>query len=348
MCPVVKELQKRKNIQSVVCVTGQHRELLSDVLNAFSVLADYNLSIMKEGQTLFDLTTLVLEKLQPILRAESPDLVLVHGDTTTAFAAGLACFYLHIPVGHVEAGLRTHDLAHPFPEEFNRRAIAVLASIHFAPTEAAIENLLREGVQRKRIFLTGNTVIDALKATVTDAFRHPILAWASGSRLLLITTHRRESIGDAMLSMLSGIRRAIARFSDCKAVLPMHPNPSIRKIMHAALDGHERIRLIEPLCPHDFHNILARCHLVLTDSGGVQEEAIALGKPTLVLRDTTERTEGVVAGGLRLVGTSEEAVLAAVSSLLQSADAYNNMANAKNPYGDGTAASRIADLIENT
>lgn len=347
MCPLVKELKKRKGFSVKVCVTGQHREMLHSVLRAFDVTPDFDLDIMKEKQTLFDITSAILLKMDEVFRQASPDVVLVHGDTTTAFTASLAAFYRQIPVGHVEAGLRTYDLLSPYPEEFNRQAISLTAALHFAPTEKARQNLLREGKKENTIFVTGNTAIDALKTTVRKDYSHPVLDWAKGSRLILITAHRRENLGDPMRRLFRAIRRTVDEHPDVKAVYPIHLNPAVREIADEILAGDDRIRLIEPLDVLDFHNILARSFLVLTDSGGIQEEAPALGKPVLVMRDTTERPEGVEAGTLRLVGTGEESLYQACRELLEQPDAYEKMAKAVNPYGDGTACCQIADILEN-
>lgn len=345
MCPLVLELKQRKNVQTVVCVTGQHRQMLQQVLDAFSVVPDYDLAIMQPRQTLFDVTTAILERLQPILEKEQPDVVLVHGDTSTAFVTALACFYLHIPVGHVEAGLRTWNLESPFPEEFNRQAVSLTAHYHFAPTEKARENLLHEGKSPDNIFVTGNTSIDALKTTVRADYTHPELDWAQGSRLILITAHRRENLGEPMHHMFRAIRRVLDEHPDVKAIYPIHLNPVVRQEAAEDLSGMDRLHIIDPLDVLDFHNIMARCHLILTDSGGIQEEAPGLGKPVLVMRDTTERPEGVAAGTLRLVGTQEETIWAEFTRLLDDPQAYAEMAHASNPYGDGFACRRIADIL---
>ena len=346
MCPLVQELRGRSGIQTICCVTGQHRQMLDQVLQAFHVEPEYDIAIMQAGQTLFDITTRILQNLKPVLETEKPDLVLVHGDTTTTFAAALACFYLRIPVGHVEAGLRTYDLDSPYPEEFNRQAVGVLAKYNFAPTEQAKQNLLREGKDPASIHVTGNTAIDALKTTVRQDYQNPVLDWAKGSRLVLLTAHRRENLGEPMREIFRAVRRIADEFPDVRVLYPVHMNPAIRALADELLGGDERIRLIPPLDVLDFHNILARSHLVLTDSGGIQEEAPSLGKPVLVLRDTTERPEGVAAGTLKLVGTHEEDVYRETKRLLTDADAYHSMSIASNPYGDGFACRRIADLLE--
>ncbi len=345
MCPLVNELRGRRDMQTVVCVTGQHREMLGMVLDAFGVKPEYDLAVMKDAQTLFDITNAVLRGLENVLRRESPDIVLVQGDTTTTFAAALAAFYLHIPVGHVEAGLRTYNMESPFPEEFNRQAVSLVSRFHFAPTERAKENLLREGKAPDTIFVTGNTAIDALKTTVRSEYTHPELTWAEGSRLILITAHRRENLGEPMEHMFRAIRRVMDEHPDTKAIYPIHMNPRVREIAGRFLGGDDRIHIIEPLDVLDFHNFLARCRLVLTDSGGIQEEAPSLGKPVLVMRDTTERPEGIEAGTLRLVGTGEETIYREFTRLLTDSAAYDAMAHAANPYGDGHACERIADIL---
>ncbi len=346
MCPLVRELKARPALQTVVCVTGQHRQMLDQVLGAFDVVPDYDLSIMKEKQTLFDVTTAILERLKGVLETEKPDVVLVHGDTSTTFAAALACFYLQIPVGHVEAGLRTHDIYSPYPEEFNRQAVSIVARYNFAPTEAAKENLLREGRDPSTIFVTGNTAIDALKTTVCESYTNAEIDWAADSRLILITAHRRENLGTPMHSMFRAIRRIIDETPDVKAIYPIHMNPAVREAAAAELGGCDRIHIIEPLEVLDFHNFLARSFLVLTDSGGIQEEAPSLGKPVLVMRDTTERPEGIAAGTLKLVGTDEGVIYEECRRLLTDKAAYEAMSRASNPYGDGFASTRIADILE--
>ena len=346
MCPLVNELKGRSDkFETVVCVTGQHREMLDQVLKVFGVVPDYDLRIMKLGQTLFDITSDVLLGLKVILEDEHPDAVLVHGDTTTSFAAGLAAFYLQIPVGHVEAGLRTRNLYSPWPEEFNRQAVDVISSWYFAPTETSRKNLLEEAKPAERIFVTGNTGIDALKTTVREDYFHPELDWASDSRLILITAHRRENLGEPMHRMFRAIRRVMEERPNTKAIYPIHMNPQVRKAAHEELDGFNRLRIIDPLDVVDFHNFMARSYLILTDSGGIQEEAPSLGKPVLVMRDTTERPEGVSAGTLRLVGTEEETIYMEFSRLLDDSAEYEAMSCASNPYGDGQASSYIAQAI---
>ena len=345
MCPLVRELKTRAGVQTVVCVTGQHRQMLDQVLEAFDVVPDYDLSIMKERQTLFDVTTGVLERIRSVLEKEKPDVVLVHGDTTTTFVSALASYYEQIPVGHVEAGLRTHDIYSPYPEEFNRQAVSVISRYNFAPTETARRNLLAEGRDPETIFVTGNTVIDALKTTVRADYTHPELEWAKDSRLILITAHRRENLGEPMHRMFRAIRRVLDEHDDVRAIYPIHLNPAVREAAREVFGDDERIRLIEPLDVLDFHNFMARCYLVLTDSGGIQEEAPSLGKPVLVMRNTTERPEGVEAGTLRLVGTQEESIYESFTELLDDPAAYEKMSRAVNPYGDGFASRRIADIL---
>ncbi len=346
MCPLVNELKKREGIKTVVCVTGQHRQMLDQVLDAFSVTPDYDLSIMKDKQTLFDVTVNILEKIKPVLEEEKPDVVLVHGDTSTTFVTALACFYLSIPVGHVEAGLRTYNIRSPYPEEFNRQAVGIVAEYNFSPTEMSRDNLLREGKDEKSIYITGNTAIDALKTTVRADYTHPDLEWAKGSRLIMITAHRRENLGEPMHRMFRAIRRIIDENPDVKAIYPIHMNPVVRQAAKEELSGCDRIRIIEPLEVLDFHNFLAHCYMIITDSGGIQEEAPSLGKPVLVMRDTTERPEGIAAGTLKLVGTDEQFIYENFRELLQDRKAYEKMSHASNPYGDGHACERIADILE--
>ncbi len=346
MCPLVNELKKRENIKTVVCVTGQHRQMLDSVLEAFNVVPDFDLSIMKEKQTLFDITVSILEKIKSVLEEVRPDVVLVHGDTSTTFVTALACFYMQIPIGHVEAGLRTYDIYSPYPEEFNRQAVSIISKYNFAPTEKAKENLLREGKCAESIFVTGNTAIDALKTTVRESYTHPELEWAKDSRLIIITAHRRENLGEPMHHMFRAIRRIMDEHPDVKAIYPIHMNPVVRAAAAEELGTCERIHIIEPLDVLDFHNFLSRCYLILTDSGGVQEEAPSLGKPVLVMRDTTERPEGIAAGTLKLVGTDENTIYKNFKLLLEDRDAYHKMSHASNPYGDGHACRRIADILE--
>lgn len=346
MCPLVKELERARDINSVVCVTGQHRQMLDQVLEAFHVVPDYDLSIMKERQTLFDITSEVLLRMNEILDKVDPDIVLVHGDTTTSFAVALAAFYRHIPIGHVEAGLRTYDLQSPFPEEFNRQAVDILASLYFAPTVLSRDNLIAEGKSDEGIFVTGNTAIDALRITVKDDYHHPELSWAADSRLIMVTAHRRENLGKPMHQMFRALRRIVEENDDVKAIYPIHMNPEVRRAAEEELLGCDRIHIIEPLDVLDFHNFLARCSIVLTDSGGIQEEAPSLGKPVLVMRDTTERPEGVAAGTLKLVGTSEEGIYEECKTLLSDGSVYEAMAQASNPYGDGSASIQIVEALQ--
>ncbi|MBR1811940.1 MAG: UDP-N-acetylglucosamine 2-epimerase (non-hydrolyzing) [Clostridia bacterium] len=348
MCPLVKELKTRREVKTLVCVTGQHREMLDSVLQAFDVTPDFDLNIMKPRQTLFDITTAILNGIHAVFAAAKPDIVLVHGDTSTAFVTALAAFYDRIPVGHVEAGLRTYDLDAPYPEEFNRQAISITAKYNFAPTEKAKHNLLKEGRAADSIHVTGNTAIDALRTTVREDYRHDVLDWAADARMILITAHRRENLGDPMRAMFRAIKRIIDDTPDVKAVYPIHLNPAVRAVAKEVFGDDARIRLIEPLDVLDFHNFLARSYLVLTDSGGIQEEAPSLGKPVLVMRDTTERPEGVEAGTLKLVGTEEATIYHTCRELLDNPAAYDKMARASNPYGDGYASRRIADILMQT
>lgn len=346
MCPLVLELKKSSELETIVCVTGQHREMLQQVLDIFQIEPDYNLDIMKQGQDLFDITTDVMLGMRKVLKEVRPDVVLVHGDTSTAYAAALSAFYLQIPIGHVEAGLRTYNIYSPYPEEFNRQGIGLISNYHFAPTQTAKEQLLAEGKNSENIIVTGNTGIDALFTTVKKEFKHPILEWVGNDRLLVITAHRRENLGEPMHAMFRAIRRIVEEFSDVKAVYPIHMNPVVRQIAQEELAGCDRIKLIEPLTVDLFHNFLNASYLILTDSGGIQEEAPALGKPVLVMRDTTERPEGVEAGTLKLTGTSEEGIYNNCRSLLVDLNAYEEMAEAKNPYGDGMASVRIKEFLE--
>ncbi|MDO5148130.1 MAG: UDP-N-acetylglucosamine 2-epimerase (non-hydrolyzing) [Oscillospiraceae bacterium] len=346
MCPLVNELKSRKNIKTIVCVTGQHRQMLDQVLKAFKVVPDYDFSIMKDKQTLFDITTSILNKIREVLEREKPNVVLVHGDTSTTFVTALACFYLQIPVGHVEAGLRTYNIYSPYPEEFNRQAVSIISKYNFAPTELSKSNLIKEGKAEDTIFVTGNTAIDALKTTVRADYTHPQLEWAKGSRLIMITAHRRENLGQPMHNMFRAIRRVMDEHKDIKALYPIHMNPVVRQAADEELRGCDRIRIIEPLDVLDFHNFLNQSYLILTDSGGIQEEAPSLGKPVLVMRDTTERPEGLKAGTLKLVGTDEETIYQEFSRLLSDKSEYEKMSMASNPYGDGFACKRIADILD--
>lgn len=345
MCPLVNELKTRESIETIVCVTGQHRQMLDQVLEVFDVVPDYDLSIMKEKQTLFDITANILNNIRKVLEEVRPDVVLVHGDTSTTFVTALACFYLQIPVGHVEAGLRTYNIYSPYPEEFNRQAVGIISNYNFAPTEKAKENLIKEGKKKESIYVTGNTAIDALKTTVKKEYNHPELEWARGSRLILITAHRRENLGEPMKAMFKAILRVLKEHPDVKAIYPIHMNPVVREIADSILGQEERIHIIEPLEVIDFHNFLNQSYMILTDSGGIQEEAPSLGKPVLVMRDTTERPEGIEAGTLELVGTEEENIYRNFKKLLEDEEEYKKMSNASNPYGDGFACKRIADIL---
>ncbi len=345
MCPLVRELKTRKKLDTVVCVTGQHREMLDQVLEVFDVVPDYDLSIMKDNQTLFDVTINILDKMKDVLEEVKPDVVLVHGDTSTTFVTALACFYMQIPIGHVEAGLRTHDIYSPYPEEFNRQAVGILAKYNFSPTEMSKANLINEGKDSTTIFVTGNTAIDALKTTVRENYTHEQLNWASDSRLIMITAHRRENLGEPMRNMFKAIKRIIDETPDVKAIYPIHMNPIVREIANEIFGDCNRIRMIEPLDVFDFHNFLANSYLIITDSGGIQEEAPSLGRPVLVMRDTTERPEGIAAGTLKLVGTDEEVIYNNFKLLLEDKGEYDRMSHANNPYGDGFASMRIADIL---
>lgn len=348
MCPLVKELKKRSDVNVLTCVTGQHRQMLDSVLKVFGIVPEYDLNVMKPSQTLFDVTVGVLEKIKAILEKEMPDIVLVHGDTTTAFAASLACYYLNITVGHVEAGLRTGNIFSPYPEEFNRQAISIISQYNFAPTQAAADNLIYEGKKRSSIYITGNTVIDALKTTVKDDYRHPELEWSSDSRLIILTAHRRENIGENMENIFRAVNRVTECFEDIKIIYPIHLNPTIRKAASKFLLNNDKIHIIEPLDVIDFHNFMSRSYLILTDSGGIQEEAPSLGIPVLVMRETTERPEGVAAGTLKLIGTDENKIYNEVKKLIECESEYKKMAQAVNPYGDGFACKRIADILCNS
>ena len=346
MCPLVNELKKDSDFNVKLCVTGQHREMIDQVLRTFEVLNDYDLHIMKDRQTLFDITTNVLNKIKQILEKEAPDIVLVHGDTSTTFVTALACFYLHIPVGHVEAGLRTYNIDSPFPEEFNRQAVGIVSKFNFAPTEMARNNLVKEGKDVKTIFVTGNTVIDAMQHTVIEEYKHKELEWVGKDRMIFITAHRRENLGEPMHNMFRAIRRVLDEHPDVKAIYPIHMNPQVRKAAEEELGGCNQIHIIDPIEVIDCHNFEARCYLCLTDSGGIQEECPSYGKPVLVMRDTTERPEGIEAGVLKLVGTSEERIYECFTELLDNKDEYNKMAHAVSPYGDGHACERIVKILK--
>lgn len=346
MAPLVTELRKSTKLKVNVCVTGQHKEMLTQVLDVFQIEPDFNLEIMKANQTLFDVTESIMGKLEDLLEKEKPDVVLVHGDTSTTFATALSCFYKQIPIGHVEAGLRTYDITSPYPEEFNRQAVGLVSKFHFAPTSKSRENLLNEGKDDRDIFVTGNTAIDALKTTVQTDYNHEILEWAEDSRLILITAHRRENLGKPMEEMFKAIKRVIDENPDVKAVYPIHLNPKVRSVASKVFGNDDRIRLIEPLEVIDFHNIMSRSYLILTDSGGIQEEAPGLGIPVLVMRDTTERPEGIEAGTLKLVGHNEGLIYESCMDLLNNTETYEKMSRATNPYGNGTAATQIVKILE--
>lgn len=346
MCPLVKELKKRRLIKTIVCVTGQHRQMLDQVLETFHVIPDYDLSIMKDNQTLFDITIAILTKIKAVLEKEKPDVVLVHGDTSTTFVTALACFYLQIPVGHVEAGLRTYDIFSPYPEEFNRQAVGIISQYNFAPTQLAADHLIKEGKDPETIYITGNTVIDAMQHTVKTDYTHPELEWIGDSKLIFITAHRRENLGEPMHHMFRAIRRVLDEHPECKALYPIHMNPIVRQAANEELGDCKQIHIIEPIEVFDCHNFEARSYLCLTDSGGIQEECPSYGVPVLVMRDTTERPEGVAAGTLRLVGTEEKTIYNTFKLLLENQEEYEKMSHACNPYGDGHACERIADILE--
>ncbi len=345
MAPVVKELASRDEFQPIVCVTAQHRQMLDQVLHAFKISPDYDLNVMREGQTLLDITTRALTGLDEVMKKEKPDIVLVHGDTTTTYAGALAAYYNQIRIGHVEAGLRTYNKYSPYPEEMNRQLVGVLADLHFAPTEESRQNLLREGKRPESIYVTGNTAIDALQTTVTGEYDSELIDWARGSRLIVLTAHRRENLGEPMYRMFRAIKRIIEKHDDVKMVYPVHLNPIVRKAAEDVFGGVDRVRLIAPMEVVDFHNLLNHAYLIMTDSGGIQEEAPSLHKPVLVLRDTTERPEGVAAGTLKLAGTDEETIYRLTDELLSNEAEYSRMASAENPYGDGRASHRIADAL---
>ena len=346
MCPLILELNKNPDIKCSVCLTGQHKEMLDQVIDTFEVNVDYNLSLMKERQKLEDITSEIIVGVSKVIGIEKPNLLLVHGDTTTSFSAAIAAFYHKIPIGHVEAGLRTYNMNSPYPEEFNRQAVGIISKFNFVPTELSKENLINEHKDKETIYITGNTAIDALKITVSPKYEHKILEWSKNSRLIVLTAHRRENLGEPLKNMFKAIKRIVDEFEDIKVVYPIHMNPVVRETAKSILGDSNRIKIIEPLDVLDFHNLLARSYLILTDSGGIQEEAPSLGKPVLVMRDTTERPEGVNAGTLKLVGTSEEKIYKEFKELLTNVEEYNKMANASNPYGDGTASIKIADILE--
>ncbi|WP_288393755.1 non-hydrolyzing UDP-N-acetylglucosamine 2-epimerase [uncultured Vagococcus sp.] len=346
MGPLVKELEKHHDIETIVCVTGQHREMLDQVLSIFDIVPQYDLEIMKHKQDLFDVTINILEKLKPVLEKEKPDMVLVHGDTSTTYAAGLASFYLRIPVGHVEAGLRTHNIYSPYPEEFNRQSVGLFSALNFAPTKKAAQNLLDEGKTASSIYVTGNTAIDALKTTVREDYTSPIIEWANDSKLIVLTAHRRENYGEPMRHMFQAIKRIVDEHEDIKVVYPIHMNPMIKELADEIFTETKRVKIIPPMEVVDFHNLLAKSHIILTDSGGIQEEAPSLGKPVLVMRDTTERPEGIEAGTLKLVGTDEEVIYEHFKELLENQLLYKEMSEASNPYGDGTASEQIVTILK--
>ena len=345
MAPLVLELKKREEIETIVCVTAQHRQMLDQVLSAFDIVPDYDLDVMQKNQTLTDITSRVLQGLDGVMKEVQPDLVLVHGDTTTTFAGALAAFYNQAAIGHVEAGLRTFDKYSPFPEEANRQFVGVIADLHFAPTEKSKENLVKEQKKEKDIYVTGNTAIDALKTTVRETYTHEILHWAEGSKLITLTAHRRENLGEPMRQMFRAIKRVLEEHEDVKVIYPVHLNPKVQEVADEVFGSHDRVRLVAPMEVLDFHNIIARSYLILTDSGGIQEEAPSLGKPVIVLRDTTERPEGIAAGTLKLAGTEEETIYSILSELLENQAEYEKMSTAKNPYGDGHASEKIVDII---
>ncbi|MDD6941811.1 MAG: UDP-N-acetylglucosamine 2-epimerase (non-hydrolyzing) [Bacilli bacterium] len=345
MAPLVKELEKRKEIESIVAVTAQHREMLDQVLETFDIKPDYDLNIMKQGQTLGDVTTRALQGLEGVIKDCNPDIVLVHGDTTTTFAGALAAFYNRVSIGHVEAGLRTYDKYSPWPEEMNRQMVDCMTDMYFAPTDLSKENLLKQNIDASKIYVTGNTAIDAMSTTVESNYKHEVIDWVGDSRMILLTAHRRENLGEPMRHIFTAIKRLVDEFEDIKVVYPIHKNPLVREIANEILQGNDRVKLIEPLEVFDFHNFQNKSYIIMSDSGGIQEEAPSLGKPVLVLRDTTERPEGIAAGTLKLVGTDEETIYKEAKKLLTDKNAYDKMSKASNPYGDGHASERIADAI---
>lgn len=347
MAPLVKELEKRNEVKSIVCVTAQHRQMLDQVLETFNIKPDYDLDIMKQGQTLADITTRALIGLEKVIKEVKPDIVLVHGDTTTTFAGALAAFYNQVAIGHVEAGLRTYDKYSPFPEEMNRQMVDCMTDMYFAPTNLSKENLLKQNIDESKIYVTGNTAIDAMDTTVDDNYSHPVLDWVGNDRMILLTAHRRENLGEPMRHIFRAIKRVVDETPDIKVVYPIHLNPLVRETAKEIFGDDDRIRLIEPLEVFDFHNFQNKSHIILSDSGGIQEEAPSLGKPVLVLRDTTERPEGIKAGTLKLVGTDEEQIYQETKRLLSDKEEYDRMSKASNPYGDGHASQRIVDAIIN-
>lgn len=345
MAPLVKELKTRKEIETIVCVTAQHREMLDQVLNTFEIVPDYDLNIMQKGQTLTDITTRAIQGLEGVIKEVKPDIVLVHGDTTTTFAGALAAFYNQVSIGHVEAGLRTYDKYSPYPEEMNRQMVGCMTDIHFSPTELSADNLIKEGKKKERIYITGNTAIDAMATTVVEDYKHEVLDWVGEDRMILLTAHRRENLGEPMYRIFRAIRRIVDEFNDVKVVYPIHMNPKVREVASEVFADCDKVKLIEPLEVLDFHNFIHKSYIILTDSGGIQEEAPSLGKPVLVLRDTTERPEGIGAGTLKLVGTDENLIYEETKKLLTDQSVYDSMSKASNPYGDGHASERIADAI---
>lgn len=345
MAPLVKELKKRKEVECIVCVTAQHREMLDQVLETFDIVPDYDLNIMQKGQTLTDITVRALKGLEDVIKEVKPNIVLVHGDTTTTFAGALAAFYNQTDIGHVEAGLRTYDKYSPYPEEMNRQMVSSLSDMNFAPTKLSADNLIKEGKKKENIFITGNTVIDAMSTTISDDYQNEVFDWVGNDRMILLTAHRRENIGDSMRSIFKAVKRIVTEFPDVKVVYPIHKNPIVREIANEIFGDCDKVKLIEPLEVFDFHNFMNKSYIILTDSGGVQEEAPALGKPVLVLRNTTERPEGIEAGTLKLTGTDEETIYEETKKLLTSKEEYEVMSKASNPYGDGHASERITDEI---
>ena len=345
MAPLVKELKKRKEIECIVCVTAQHREMLDQVLETFDIVPDYDLNIMQKGQTLTDITVRALKGLEDVIKEVKPNIVLVHGDTTTTFAGALAAFYNQTDIGHVEAGLRTYDKYSPYPEEMNRQMVSSLSDMNFAPTKLSADNLIKEGKKKENIFITGNTVIDAMSTTISDDYQNEVFDWVGNDRMILLTAHRRENIGDSMRSIFKAVKKIVTEFPDVKVVYPIHKNPVVREIANEIFGDCDKVKLIEPLEVFDFHNFMNKSYIILTDSGGVQEEAPALGKPVLVLRNTTERPEGIEAGTLKLTGTDEETIYEETKKLLTSKEEYEEMSKASNPYGDGHASERITDEI---
>lgn len=345
MAPLVKELKKRKEVECIVCVTAQHREMLDQVLETFDIVPDYDLNIMQKGQTLTDITVRALKGLEDVIKEVKPNIVLVHGDTTTTFAGALAAFYNQTDIGHVEAGLRTYDKYSPYPEEMNRQMVSSLSDMNFAPTKLSADNLIKEGKKKENIFITGNTVIDAMSTTISDDYQNEVFDWVGNDRMILLTAHRRENIGDSMRSIFKAVKKIVTEFPDVKVVYPIHKNPVVREIANEIFGDCDKVKLIEPLEVFDFHNFMNKSYIILTDSGGVQEEAPALGKPVLVLRNTTERPEGIEAGTLKLTGTDEETIYEETKKLLTSKEEYEVMSKASNPYGDGHASERITDEI---